>query len=119
MSVLRGVLNLTHVHNRGVAFGLLAGISPVLMILAALTLVVMLSYNKGRRIGPRASTAGFALMIGGAIGNLLDRIRFGFVVDYLDLHVWPVFNLADVAIVIGAGLVLLALMRSGPEPMRR
>jgi len=113
--VLRGVLSLTHVHNFGVAFGLLAGISPILMILAALTLVVMLTYNKGRRIWSRGSAAGLALMIGGAVGNLLDRVRLGFVVDYLDLHVWPVFNLADVAIVIGAGLVLLALARSGPD----
>lgn len=112
--VISGLLSLTHVQNRGVAFGLLAGISPILMILAALTLVVLLSYNKGRRTWSRATGVGFALMAGGAAGNLLDRIRFGFVVDYLDVHVWPVFNLADAAIVTGAGLVLLVLMRSGP-----
>jgi signal peptidase II len=112
--VISGLLSLTHVQNRGVAFGLLAGISPILMILAAVTLVVLLSYNKGRRTWSRATGVGFALMAGGAAGNLLDRIRFGFVVDYLDVHVWPVFNLADAAIVTGAGLVLLVLMRSGP-----
>jgi signal peptidase II len=117
--ILGGVFRLTQMHNRGVAFGLLPGISPILMIAAALTLVAMLSYNKGRRIWSRSSAAGFALMIGGALGNLLDRVRFGFVVDYLDLRVWPVFNLADAAIVIGAGLVLLALMRSGPDADRR
>lgn len=124
VSVISGLLSLTHVQNRGVAFGLLAGISPILMTLAALTLIVLLSYNKGRRTlvrrtsghptWSRASSIGFTLMVGGAIGNLLDRIRFGFVVDYLDVHVWPVFNLADAAIVTGAGLVLLVLMRSGP-----
>jgi len=112
--VISGLLSLTHVQNRGVAFGLLAGISPILMILAALTLVVLLSYNKGRRTWSRTTGVGFALMAGGAAGNLLDRIRFGFVVDYVDVHVWPVFNFADAAIVIGAGLVLLVLMRSGP-----
>jgi signal peptidase II len=112
--VISGLLSLTHVQNRGVAFGLLAGISPILMILVALTLVVLLSYNKGRRTWSRATGVGFALMAGGAAGNLLDRIRFGFVVDYLDVHVWPVFNLADAAIVTGAGLVLLVLMRPGP-----
>ncbi len=114
MPVISGLLSLTHVQNRGVAFGLLAGISPILMILVALTLVVLLSYNKGRRTWSRATGVGFALMAGGAAGNLLDRIRFGFVVDYLDVHVWPVFNLADAAIVTGAGLVLLVLMRPGP-----
>ena len=113
VSVISGLISLTHVQNRGVAFGLMAGISPILMTLAALTLIVLLSYNKGRRTWSRASSLGFALMVGGAIGNLLDRIRFGFVVDYLDVHVWPVFNLADAAIVTGAGLVLLALLRSG------
>ena len=114
MPVISGLLSLTHVQNRGVAFGLLAGISPILMILAALTLVVLLSYNKGRRTWSRTTGVGFALMAGGAAGNLLDRIRFGFVVDYVDVHVWPVFNFADAAIVIGAGVVLLVLMRSGP-----
>ena len=113
MPVISGLLSLTHVQNRGVAFGLLAGISPILMILAALTLVVLLSYNKGRRTWSRTTGVGFALMAGGAAGNLLDRIRFGFVVDYVDVHVWPVFNFADAAIVIGAGVVLLVLMRSG------
>jgi len=112
--VISGLLSLTHVQNRGVAFGLFAGISPILMILAALTLVVLLSYNKGRRTWSRTTGVGFALMAGGAAGNLLDRIRFGFVVDYVDVHVWPVFNFADAAIVIGAGVVLLVLMRSGP-----
>ena len=114
MPLISGLVSLTHVQNRGVAFGLLAGISPILMLLAALTLVVLLSYNRGRRVWSRGSGIGFALMAGGATGNLLDRIRFGFVVDYIDVHVWPVFNLADVAIVTGAGLVLLVLMRAGP-----
>jgi signal peptidase II len=59
-------------------------------------------------------------MLGGALGNITDRLRFGYVVDYLDIHVWPVFNLADTAIVIGAGLLVLAL-RGGPTtgPTRR
>ncbi len=117
--VIPGILSLTHVQNRGVAFGLMAGIPTLVTVLAALTLVVLLSYNRGRQLRSRASGVGLALMAGGAAGNLLDRIRFGFVLDYLDVHVWPVFNLADAAIVAGAGLVLLALMRSGPAPTRR
>ena len=111
--VIPGVLSLTHVQNRGVAFGLLAGISPIITAAAALTLVVLLSYNKGRQLRSRASGTGVALMAGGAAGNLLDRVRLGFVIDYLDVHVWPVFNLADVAIVVGAGLLLLAFSREG------
>ncbi len=112
--VLPGILSLTHVQNRGAAFGLLAGASPLITILAALTLVLILSYNRGRQFSSsRAASAGVACMAGGAIGNLVDRVRFGYVIDYLDVHVWPVFNLADVAIVIGAGLVILAFSRHG------
>ncbi len=111
--VIDGILSLTHVQNHGVAFGLMAGIPPIVTMLAALTLVLLLAYNKGRQLRSRMSAVGLALMAGGAVGNLLDRIRYGFVVDYIDVHVWPVFNLADAAIVAGAGLVVLVLMRSG------
>lgn len=111
--VIDGLLSLTHVQNRGVAFGLMPGIPPIVTMLAALTLVLLLAYNKGRQLRSRMSAVGLALMAGGAVGNLLDRIRYGFVVDYIDVHVWPVFNLADAAIVAGAGLVVLVLMRSG------
>ncbi len=111
--VVPGVLSLTHVQNRGVAFGLFAGLSPLIAALAALTLVFLLSYNKGRRLRSRAAGAGIALMAGGAAGNLVDRVRLGYVVDYLDVHVWPVFNLADMAIVVGAGILILVLSREG------
>jgi signal peptidase II len=113
ISVIPRVFSLTHVQNTGVAFGLFAGISPLITALAALTLLFVLFYNKDRWQGSHAVGAGIALMAGGAAGNLLDRVRLGFVVDYLDPHVWPVFNLADVAIVVGAGVLVVALSREG------
>ncbi|MBI3997944.1 MAG: signal peptidase II [Armatimonadetes bacterium] len=111
VTVLPGLLSLTHVQNRGVAFGLFSGASPLITAMAALTLIALLSYNKGRQLRSRTAAAGVAGMAGGALGNLIDRVRLGYVVDYLDVHVWPVFNLADVAIVLGAGLLILALSR--------
>lgn len=111
--VLPGVLSLTHVQNPGVAFGLLSGIPPVAAVLVALTLFFLVLYNRGRWLTTRAAGGGFVLMAGGACGNLLDRARLGHVVDYLDLHFWPVFNLADVAIVVGAGLMVLVMAREG------
>lgn len=114
-----GLASLTHVRNTGVAFGLLSGLSPLIAAIGALTLFVMLFYNGGRRSATRAEGIGLALMAGGAVGNLLDRVRLGFVVDYLDLHVWPVFNLADVAIVAGAGVLVVALARYGQAPQSR
>lgn len=119
VTVMPGLLNLTHVQNTGVAFGWFAGLSPALAAIAALTLLFVLFYNRGRWPTSRAESAGIALMAGGAAGNLLDRIRLGFVVDYLDFHVWPVFNVADAAIVVGAAVLVLTLTREGRQPQSR
>lgn len=119
VAVVPGFLSLTHVQNTGIAFGWFAGLSPALAAIAALTLFFLLFYNRGRWPRSRADSAGIALMAGGAAGNLLDRIRLGFVVDYLDFHVWPVFNVADAAITVGAGILVLTLAREGRPPKSR
>ncbi len=117
--IISGILSLTHVQNTGVAFGLFAGASPVVTVLAALTLIFLLFYNRGRQIGVGAAWPGIGAMAGGAAGNLIDRVRLGYVVDYLDVHVWPVFNLADVAIVLGAAVVIVSFSREGHPASRR
>jgi signal peptidase II len=99
-------------HNTGVAFGLLAGLSPIVAVILALTLLGVLFYNRSARQGAPVGHWGLGLMIGGALGNVVERLRFGYVLDYLDLHVWPVFNLADAAVVVGAGLLVVAFSRS-------
>ncbi len=105
--VIPGVLALTHVHNPGVAFSLLRDVPASLP--AALTAVLLaLLFGRPRWVPPPAQ-AGLAVLCGGAVGNLVDRVRIGAVVDYVDLRVWPVFNLADVAVTAGAAAVLLAL----------
>jgi signal peptidase II len=110
LPILPGV-SLTHVHNTGIAFSLLGRVSWLLPAGIALTLVFLVFYNKARWTrGARAHLA-LALLAGGAIGNLVDRLRVGAVIDYVDLSIWPVFNLADVAVTVGAGLLLLTLLR--------
>lgn len=106
-----GVLFLTHVRNSGVAFGLMSGTPPAIIVLVALTVVFLVTYNEGRRQHGRWSRAAAGLLLGGAAGNLGDRIRLGYVVDYLDLRIWPVFNLADSAVVLGSAILLLAVLR--------
>jgi len=117
--VLPGFFNLTYVRNRGAAFGLFSesdsALVQVLLVafsLAALGLVLVLLW-RGTASG--AAGWGLALIFGGALGNLLDRLRSGSVVDFLDFYVgsyhWPAFNLADSSIVIGAGLLLLVVLR--------
>jgi signal peptidase II len=98
-------LSLTIVHNQGIAFGLLARLSPAAAVGLALTLLAALFYNRAWPVAPLGQW-GFGLMVGGALGNVVDRLHFGSVVDYLDVYVWPVFNLADAAIVVGAGALL-------------
>ena len=103
-----GLLSLTVLHNRGIAFGVLGRLSPAVAVALALTVLLALFYNRGVWRGPLADQWGLGLVVGGALGNVADRLRFGYVVDYLDVHVWPVFNLADAAIVVGAGVLAAA-----------
>ncbi|NBB93906.1 MAG: lipoprotein signal peptidase [Gammaproteobacteria bacterium] len=108
-------LNMTLAHNTGAAFSFLAGgsgwqrwfLSAVAVIIVAVLLVWLWRLPHRARLLPSA----LALVIGGAIGNLIDRLRFGYVVDFIDVHYagwhWPAFNLADSAIVVGVILLLL------------
>lgn len=109
--VIPGFLAFSHVHNRGIAFSLLGSISLLVPAAIALTLLFLLFYNKARWTRRPLAQAALALLGGGAIGNLIDRLRVGSVVDFIDVSVWPVFNLADVAITTGAGLLILLLIR--------
>jgi signal peptidase II len=112
---LPGVLKLTHVHNTGSAFSLFQGASGWLVVVSIISLIAILRYWLGlRRRGETISPAlllGLALPFGGAAGNLIDRLRFGYVEDFLELPRWPVFNVADSAITVGALLLVYHFMR--------
>ena len=106
------ILALYRVHNTGVAFSFAHGFDSLLLVggTALITLVVLWLWATARD-GGRLVAIGFALITGGAIGNLIDRATFGYVIDYILFHtpVWSfaIFNLADAFITVGAGLVLL------------
>jgi signal peptidase II len=106
--VLPGVY-LTHVQNPGTAFGLLGSGSGYLAVIAVLAVIFIVGYWSHLRRLPRPPSVwllcGLALPLGGAMGNLIDRLRQGRVTDFIDLRVWPVFNVADTAITIGACMV--------------
>jgi signal peptidase II len=120
-SVIDGLFDLTYVRNTGAAFGLFASVdSSVKAILlnsvAVLVFVVVSAYALRSSHKSVRLQIGFALILGGAVGNLLDRVRFGFVVDFLDFfvsgHHWPAFNVADSAICVGVGLLFLDMLRN-------
>jgi signal peptidase II len=101
--------NIVLVKNEGVTFGLLSGsVAPIILIFASITVIIfaiMLVKDNRYCMLP------MALVIGGAVGNIIDRIRFGGVIDFLDFHIcgyhWPAFNIADSAIVIGVCILFI------------
>jgi signal peptidase II len=99
---------LVHVRNRGIAFGLLAGGGPVLVVLTYTALGLLLVYF-ARHADQRLLWLPTGLLVGGAFGNLIDRARLGAVTDFVDPPWWPAFNLADAAITLGVLSLLVAL----------
>ena len=104
--LLPPLLSLTYVQNTGAAFGLFKGQQVLFIVLAlAISAWIVREMLAGPPLG-LAAAWGLPLVLGGSVGNLIDRVRFGYVVDFLDLHVWPVFNVADSAITVGVALLL-------------
>ena len=110
--VIKNIFHLTLVHNYGAAFGLLKN-QTLLFIGTSLVVIILISVDsaKNRRNEISLYTFSLGCILAGAIGNLIDRIRFGYVVDFLDFRVWPVFNIADSAITIGACLLGYSILR--------
>jgi signal peptidase II len=119
--VIDGVLSLSHVRNRGAAFGILSDADlpyqAVLFSLLSLAALVAITFYAWRLpSSARLPQLALALVLGGALGNLVDRLRFGYVVDFLHVYwrsyQWPDFNVADSAISVGVGLLILDILRS-------
>lgn len=125
LTVIPGFFDLTHVRNTGAAFGMLNSIEfaykPAVMVLIALiALGAVASYALTLPATQRIARYGLALILGGAVGNLIDRATMGFVVDFVDVywrgvHFWA-FNVADSAITVGVVLLLLDVLGVGRVP---
>ena len=122
ITVIPGFFNLTYVRNRGAAFGMLAGVPGawrsaffIIVTVIAVAAIVLLI----RKTSERLLVAAFSLIAGGALGNLIDRVRWGEVVDFIDWYVrsyhWPTFNIADSAITVGVGLLVIDMLFSKPQ----
>lgn len=112
ITLIPGVLELTHSTNTGAAFGILKGNSQLVVLGALLVVALTVAWFYAFRFRRSfASFLGLGLIIGGAAGNLIDRVTRHKVVDFLDLGWWPVFNFADVAIVVGVIIVMIASFR--------
>jgi signal peptidase II len=118
-AVIPGFFNLVHRHNPGVAFGMLADsgarwLGPALIGFSCLAVALLAWLLASGHAGGARGAVGVTLIIGGAAGNVVDRLLHGSVIDFLEFYLgsfhWPAFNVADSAIVIGAGLVILELV---------
>ena len=112
-----GFFQLTHVHNTGAAFGLFQGQSFALIIVSLVVITVLLLYaffiyRRFPFLDDRLSKSALGLILGGTVGNLIDRIGFGGVTDFISVGTWwPVFNIADSAVTVGVIIFAYSLLR--------
>jgi len=115
IKAIPGVLNITLVLNDGAAFGLFKGKSVFFVFIALAIIIVITAYLIKSRPLNRSVSIGLGLILGGAVGNLVDRIAFGSVIDFIDLGIWPVFNIADSCITIGAVVLVFSMLTKKPN----
>jgi signal peptidase II len=112
IAVIPNIFHITLVHNTGAAFGLFRGRAPVLIAFSIIVIVFILVMYKKIVSAPLAVRVSAGLILGGAAGNLIDRLVWRFVVDFIDFRIWPVFNLSDSAICAGTFVLLFYSFRT-------
>ena len=111
-----GFFRLTHVHNTGAAFGLFRDQSFLLTVIAIIGVVflfflVLFMYRRLQFLNTISGKISLGLILGGTVGNLIDRLSDGYVTDFIDFNFWPAFNIADSAVVVGAILLAYSIIR--------
>jgi len=115
---LENIFRITHISNTGVAFGLFQNGNTIFAILALIVAIAIIIYNARLEAGHKLLRLALGLQVGGALGNLIDRIQQGYVTDFMDFGPWPIWNIADLAIVSGTVLLVLILFREEREEKR-
>lgn len=113
--VIDGIFHWTFILNSGAAFGILEGSRWLFVLIAAIVLISIWSLRKEIKEQGIWACYGAALFVGGAVGNLIDRARQGLVIDFFDFRIWPIFNVADIAICIGVVLIIWSILQTGLE----
>lgn len=110
--VIKNIFHITVVFNRGAAFGILQGQTFLLALIGVIFILVFFILLRREKNKDLFFLLACSLILGGALSNLYDRIFFGCVIDYLDFRIWPVFNLSDSAITVGAAMLIFHSLRS-------
>lgn len=120
--VIDGIFHITYIHNYGAAFSILEGKQGFLLAVTGLAMAAifigMVLAAKKKTLSPMGLWA-LALILGGGLGNFIDRLRLGYVVDFLDFRVWPIFNVADIAVCCGCGLLIFYILIWEPRLERK
>lgn len=115
IAIIKNFFYLTYINNDGAAFSILVGKRIFLILVAIIVIIMLIHYIKKNNIQNKLEIVSLALIIGGSLGNLMDRVVRGYVIDFLDFKIFnynfPIFNLADTFIVIGVILLLLKELR--------
>lgn len=118
LAIIKNVFHFSLVHNTGIAFGLFKDSGSVFVVIPLILtglLIYNIYYYRNSAHLTRTYIAAFSLILGGAIGNLIDRITLGYVVDFIDFRIWPVFNVADSAVFIGAAVIFFKCIPSSSK----
>ena len=115
VAALERWVSLTYVTNTGAAFGLFPEYGGIFMVIAVVVVVVIIFYYRYVPGDQWLVQASLGLQLGGALGNLVDRLRHGHVIDFIDFKVWPVFNVADSSVFIGVVILSFYLLRHGED----
>jgi signal peptidase II len=111
--LIGSVVRLSRVHNTGGAFGLFPGSPAAFIAVSAVIAIVLLVLLLSGRLQGGWTRAGSAVLLAGAVGNLIDRAAYGFVVDFFEIRGFPVFNLADACVTVGAAMIILGVLLGG------
>ena len=107
--VIPNVFHITYILNPGAAFGILENQRLFFILVAVVILMAAVCFYSRLQREPKLIRYGAGLLLGGAAGNLIDRIQTGYVIDFFDFRIWPIFNIADIAIVVGVAFVIYSV----------
>ena len=117
--VIKNIFHITVIENTGAAFGILHGKTTLLIFAGVIFMLVFLLFMKNEEKKTLMFNISCGLILGGALSNLYDRIFLGFVIDYIDLRIWPVFNLSDSCITVGAFLLIWLSYRDSKKQLSK
>lgn len=120
IAIIDGIFHITYIQNRGAAFSILQEKTSFLIIMQIIVILVIAVYIiKKRKSEGKVLLTGLSLIMAGGFGNLADRLVYGYVVDFLDFRVWPIFNVADISVCVGCGLLVLYVFILEPKNKKK